>query len=72
MTWSSLGDNGYEAYGPSGLYILRRHVVQEEAGLRTALTTYCQQHGLPPHPYQALTTAELLCVLKACEEEDDA
>ena len=70
ITWTQWREGAYEGHGhEDAIYILRRHVVQEEAALRAGYAAYGEAHGLRPHPYLALSTQDLLAMLNDVEQE---
>ena len=72
ITWRPFGEGAYEGHGHAGaIYILRRHTVQAEATVRAAYAAYEDRHALRPHPYLALSSAELVALLTAGLEKPD-
>jgi hypothetical protein len=73
IRWTSFGPLAFEGHGcGNAIYILRQHRIQEEETLRETLRVYDQSHGLRPHPFLALSTADLLAMLEPKEDNDDA
>ena len=72
ITWYQFGPEAYEGHGhDDAIYILQRHTVQDETTLRADYAAYGDKHGLPPHPYLALRTEDLLAMFTNAVQEKE-